>query len=56
MIDKQKVEAKRNKISYEKYMLLTQKSMLNELEHTSKILEDINNGIRAEKIITKDTW
>ena len=35
-------------------MLLTQKSILNELEYVSKILEDINNGIRAEKVITKD--
>ena len=37
-------------------MLLTQKSILNELEYVSKILEDINNGIRVEKIITKDLW
>ena len=37
-------------------MLLTQKSILNELEHISKILEDINNGVRAEKVITKDFW
>ena len=35
-------------------MLLTQKSILNELEYVSKILEDINNGVRAEKVITKD--
>ena len=53
-VDKQNTEAKRNEIRYEKVMLLTQKSMLNELEYVSKILEDINNGIRAEKIITKD--
>ena len=56
MIDKQKAEAKRNEISYEKDMLLTQKSILNELEYVSKILEDINKGVRAEKVITKDTW
>jgi len=37
-------------------MLLTQKSMLNELEHISKILEDIHKGGRAEKVITKDPW
>ena len=38
-------------------MLLTQKSILNELEYVSKILEDINNGVRAEKVITKDqSW
>ena len=54
--DKQNTEAKRNEISYEKDMLLTQKSILNELEYVSKILEDINNGIRVEKIITKDLW
>ena len=37
-------------------MLLTSKSVLNELEHISKILEDINKGVRAEKVIIKDTW
>ena len=35
-------------------MLLTQKSILNELEYIRKILEDINKGVRAEKVITKD--
>jgi hypothetical protein len=31
--------------------------MLNELEYVSKILEDINKGVRAEKVITKDpSW
>ena len=34
-------------------MLLTQKTILNELEYVSKILEDINNGVRGEKVITK---
>ena len=53
MIDKQKVGAKRNEISYETDVLLTQKSILNELEYVSKILEDINNGVRADKVITK---
>ena len=57
MIDKQKVGAKRNEISYETDVLLTQKSILNELEYVSKILEDINNGVRADKVITKDpSW
>ena len=56
MIDKQKAEAKRNEISYETDVLLTQKSILNELEYVSKILEDINKGIGADKVITKDTW
>ena len=55
-IDKQKAEAKRNEISYETDVLLTQKSILNELEYVSKILEDINNGVRADKVITKDPW
>ena len=35
-------------------MLLTQKSILNELEYIRKILEDINKGVRDEKVITKD--
>ena len=57
MIDKQKAEAIRNEISYETDVLLTQKSILNELEYVSKILEDINNGVRADKVITKDqSW
>ena len=56
MTDKQNTEAKRNEISYETDVLLTQKSILNELEYVSKILEDINNGVRAEKVITKDPW
>ena len=37
-------------------MLLTQKSILNELEYVSKILEDINKGVRDGKVITKDPW
>ena len=56
MIDKHKAEAKRNEISYETDVLLTQKSILNELEYISKIFGDINNGVRADKVITKDPW
>jgi len=29
--------------------------MLNELEYVSKILEGINNGVRADEVITKDS-
>ena len=47
---------KERNISYETDVLLTQKSILNELEYISKIFGDINNGVRADKVITKDPW